>query len=94
MNKKEFIEILAKDLEIDKKNAEKCYNSMFKNLINIVRKEKEFKIIGLGTFSIVRRKERKGINLQTNESIIIPAKDVLKFKVSKKLKDIIAAASV
>lgn len=42
---------------------------------------------GFGTFDIVQRKEREGVNPKTKETIIIPASKAVKFKVSKALKD-------
>ena len=59
-------------------------------MVEAIQKDKIFKVIGMGTFSIVKRASRKGINLQTGKPITIPAKDVLKFKISQKLKEKIA----
>jgi nucleoid DNA-binding protein len=38
-----------------------------------------------GNFQIIARKERKARNLKTNEMIVVPAKEVVKFKPSNKL---------
>lgn len=48
-----------------------------------------FTIPGLGKLVLVKRKARIGRNPATGESIKIPAKTVLKFRVSKVAKDAI-----
>ncbi|MGD8835457.1 MAG: HU family DNA-binding protein, partial [Desulfobacteraceae bacterium] len=45
--------------------------------------------VGFGTFQKTRRKARKGRNPQTGEEIKIKARNVVKFKPGKKLKDAI-----
>ena len=42
-----------------------------------------------GTFGTVHRAQKKGHNPATGESITIPAKDTVTFKVSKKFKDML-----
>ncbi len=37
-------------------------------------------LIGFGTFSVVEKAERKGVNPATKKEIVIPAKKVVKFK--------------
>ena len=51
-----------------------------------------FTIPGLGKLVKVRRKARMGRNPATGESIKIPAKTVLKFRIAKAAKDAILSA--
>lgn len=51
-----------------------------------------YTIPGIGKLVIVARKARMGRNPATGEQIKIPAKKVLKFRVSKQAKDAIAPA--
>ncbi|GAH39748.1 unnamed protein product, partial [marine sediment metagenome] len=44
-------------------------------------------LVGFGTFQVVQRNARKGVNPQTRESIQIPAKRVSKFKPGKGLRE-------
>ena len=53
------------------------------------KKEKGFTFPGLGKLVVSRRKARIGRNPQTGEAIKIPAKKVLKFRISKQAKDAI-----
>ncbi len=45
-------------------------------------------ISGFGCFRIVKRKDRKGINPQTGQPIIIPGRKAITFKPSKHLKSV------
>ncbi len=46
-----------------------------------------FTIPGIGKLVVQQRKRRKGRNPATGETIIIPAKKVLKFRIAKAAKD-------
>jgi DNA-binding protein HU-beta len=48
-----------------------------------------FTLPGIGKLVLVNRKARKGRNPKTGEAISIPAKKVVKFRVSKVAKDAI-----
>lgn len=43
---------------------------------------------GFGSFSVKRRKDKKGINPQTGQPVLIPGKNTVKFIPSKYLKSI------
>ena len=45
--------------------------------------------IGFGNFKVVDKEERKGINLQTKEEIVIPAHKTPRFAPSKVFKEIV-----
>lgn len=47
---------------------------------------------GIGKLVVVQRKARKGRNPATGETIKIPAKKVLKFRIAKQAKDAIVPA--
>ena len=81
MKKGEIVDHLAKKVGTTKKVA----NQFLDELVNLSYKEakKDFTIPGLGKLTIVSRKKRVGRNPATGQSMVIPAKKVLKFKVSK-----------
>ncbi len=85
MNKKELVEVMAKDAKISKVAAELALKSFIANVVKGVKKG-SVQLVGFGSFKKVKRKARKGINPLTKEKIKIPAKTVLKFKASKGLK--------
>jgi nucleoid DNA-binding protein len=45
-------------------------------------------ISGFGCFTVMRRKDKKGVNPQTGEPVTIPGRNSIKFKPSKYLKKI------
>ena len=51
-----------------------------------------FTVPGLGKLVVVKRKARMGRNPATGESIKIPAKTVLKFRIAKAAKDAVVPA--
>ncbi|MFB3055573.1 MAG: HU family DNA-binding protein [Ignavibacteriaceae bacterium] len=81
MKKGEIVDHLATKVGTTKKVA----NQFLDELVNLSYREakKDFTIPGLGKLTIVNRKKRVGRNPATGESMVIPAKKVLKFKVSK-----------
>ena len=74
-------------MEITKKQAAQTVEA----LVALSYKEAKngFTFPGLGKLVLVKRKARMGRNPATGESIKIPAKKVLKFRISKQAKDAI-----
>ncbi|MGA8264895.1 MAG: HU family DNA-binding protein [Ignavibacteriaceae bacterium] len=85
MTKSQVIDHLAKKTETTKKFSEQFINE----LVGLAYKEAKnsFTVPGLGKLVLVNRKERMGRNPATGESILIPAKKVLKFRIAKAAKD-------
>ena len=88
MTKAELVEAMAKDAAISKAAAGKALGS-FTDGVKKALKKKDGKITltGFGTFSKVRRKARAGRNPQTGQKIKIKARNAVKFKPGKALKD-------
>ncbi len=81
--------IAAKNEELSKKQVKEVLNS----LSELAYKEAKtgFTVPGLGKLVVVKRKARKGRNPATGESIRIPARTALKFRISKSAKDAVLA---
>ena len=86
MTKAELIEKMAKDVGISKAAAGKALNSFTKNVSGALKKGDKIALIGFGTFSVAKRKARKGRNPQTGKEITIRARRVVKFKAGAALK--------
>ena len=88
MTKAELVEKAAKDAKVSKVAAAAALNS-FISSVTAALKKKDGKVtlVGFGTFSKARRNARKGRNPQTGAPIKIKARNVVKFKPGKKLKD-------
>lgn len=69
----------------------KAVTEFFEELCNLAYSEavNQFTIPGIGKLVLVDRKARIGRNPATGETIQIPAKKVVKFKVAKAAKDAI-----
>ncbi|MGD8366818.1 MAG: HU family DNA-binding protein [Desulfobacterales bacterium] len=90
MTKAELIEKMAKEAKISKAAAGKALDSFMDGVTKALKKKDgKVTLVGFGTFQKSRRKARKGRNPQTGNPIKIKAKNVVKFKPGKKLKDAI-----
>jgi DNA-binding protein HU-beta len=88
MTKAELIDQMAKDAGISKAAAGATLDSFMSNVTKALKKKDgKVTLVGFGTFAKVRRKARKGRNPQTGEPIKIKARNAVKFKAGKKLKD-------
>ncbi|MBW1834945.1 MAG: HU family DNA-binding protein [Deltaproteobacteria bacterium] len=86
MTKPELIEQMTKGADISKAAAGRAYDSFFDNVTRTIKKEKKITFVGFGTFSVVKRKARKGRNPRTGEAIKIKASKTVKFKAGAGLK--------
>ncbi len=73
--------------KITKKDISEIVDKVFNIMKESLEKDKELKIKGFGTWKVKEKKERKGRNPQTGETIIIPPRKVVSFKVSRILKE-------
>jgi len=85
LTKSQIMTKLAESCDMTKKDVA----GVVEVLVNLAYKEakKGFTIPGLGKLVMVNRKARMGRNPATGESIRIPAKRVLKFRIAKAAKD-------
>jgi DNA-binding protein HU-beta len=89
MNKAALIEQMAKDTKMPKSACKRCLESFIKTVESVLRKNKSVVLTGFGTFTVMKRRERVGVNPATGERMRIPARKVPKFKAGKKLRDLI-----
>ncbi|MDP4116442.1 MAG: HU family DNA-binding protein [Bacteroidota bacterium] len=85
MTKAQVIAYMSEKTELTKKQTD----LFIKELMTLAYKEakKSFVFPGLGKLVVVQRKKRTGRNPKTGESMIIPAKKTLKFRIAKAAKD-------
>lgn len=86
MNKLKLIESVQKDLGGTKADAERAVNAVIDGIKSHIRKSKIMQLVGFGTFRVVNRKARTGINPKTRQPIKIKASKGVKFGASKDLK--------
>jgi DNA-binding protein HU-beta len=87
MTKAELVEKMAEDAGISKAAAGKALDSFIGGVKKALKKGTAVTLIGFGTFSVSKRKARKGRNPRTGEQITIKAAKVPKFKSGQALKD-------
>ncbi len=87
MNKSELVEKISAISGLSKTDSKKALEATLEALQEAMVKGDKVALIGFGTFMTSERPERKGVNLRTKESIVIPAKTVVKFKAGQALED-------
>jgi DNA-binding protein HU-beta len=85
----QLVKLLADDCEVSRKVSKQLLDGLAATAIKEVRKTGAFVLPGLGKLVRVDRKARIGRNPATGESINIPAKKVVKFRVAKAAKEAI-----
>lgn len=87
MTKAELIDKIAATAGITKADAAKSLDATIDSVKSALKKGQKVTLVGFGTFSVSKRKARKGRNPRTGEEIKIPATKVPKFTAGKSLKD-------
>ncbi len=85
MTKGQILDHLSKKTGTTKKLA----GEFLDEFVSLAYKEakKSFVVPGLGKLVVVNRKKRVGRNPATGETMVIPAKKALKFRIAKAAKD-------
>ncbi len=87
ITKSEMLNKIAEDTGFKKKDVVSILDAQNNLLCKILKKEKKYKLQGLGIFTIKKRSARMARNPQTGEMVKVKAKTVVKFRVGKDLKD-------
>ena len=87
MNKQELIEAIANETGLSKADSKRALESFTGIVKGQLKKNNAVRLIGFGTFSVRKRKARKGINPQTGEEIRIKARKVPHFAPGAELKN-------
>lgn len=85
MNKSDLIDAMAADSGISKASAKKALESFLANVEGSLKEGNRVSLVGFGSWSVSKREAREGRNPRTNETISIPAKNVVKFKAGSDL---------
>jgi len=85
MNKAELIAKIAEDTGVTKTQANAALDSFVEAVTKTLKGGGKVTMVGFGTFSVSKRKARKGRNPQTGAEINIKARRVARFKAGKEL---------
>lgn len=87
MTKSALMSVLAEKSGMAKKDVVSFMDTLTSIAYSETKKNGEFVIPGIGKLVKVARKAREGRNPATGETIKIPAKTVVKFRVAKACKE-------
>jgi len=77
---------LVERLEVGKKDADLLVNTFLESIIDSLRTGEGIELRGFGSFRLRNRKARMGRNPRSGESIEVPPKRVVYFKLGKELR--------
>ncbi len=87
MSKAELVEMMAEKAGLTKADAARALDAFMEGVTTGLKKEEKVTLVGFGTFSSKKREARTARNPQTGETVKIPARNVVSFKVGSKLKE-------
>ena len=89
MNKTEFIGVIARKANISKIEAKKVIDASIQTVEDALMQGLKVSMLGFGSFAVVEKAARMGINPKTKEAINIPARKVIKFKPGANLSKVV-----
>ena len=89
MNKADLVEQMAKLSKLPKSACKDALEAFITSVSGALAQGSQVVLTGFGTFVVMQRKERMGVNPATSKKIRIPSKRVPKFRAGKALKDMI-----
>lgn len=87
MNKKELIAEVAQRIDFTKKDTEDVVNTLLDTIVETLEGGDKVVISGFGTFEVKKREPRRITNPQTGETMNIPEKKVVSFKLAKSIRE-------
>jgi DNA-binding protein HU-beta len=87
MSQSEVLNHFAEKFDMKRAQVKELFEEMANLATDEVKSNGEFALPGFGKLVLSERKAREGRNPQTGETIQIPAKTTLKFRLSKSMKD-------
>jgi DNA-binding protein HU-beta len=89
MTKADLIDKVASSAGLSKADAGRALDAALDAIKKSLKKDQKVTLVGFGTFSVAKRKARKGRNPRTGEEIKIAASKTPKFTPGKMLKQAI-----
>lgn len=89
VTKSELLSTLAEQTGFKKTEVANVMAALVTTVYKTLKKEKKIKLEGLGIMQLRDRKARLARNPRTGEMVKVPAKKVVKFRVTKDMKEAI-----
>ena len=90
MNKAMLVERMAKISKESKAVTKRCLEAFIDVVGDELKKKRQVALTGFGTFSVMKRKPRVGVNPATGKKMQIPGKNVPKFQPGNALQGMVA----
>ncbi len=85
MNKTELVNAVAEKAGLTKVDAKSAIDATIAAIGEALAQNDRIALVGFGTFAVVEKEARTGINPRTKEKVEIPARKVVKFKAGAEL---------
>ena len=89
MNKAKLVEQMAKLTKLPKSTCKDCLEAFIRSVSGALKQSKTVVLTGFGTFTVMKRKSRVGVNPATGKKMQIAAKKVPKFRPGKALRTMV-----
>ena len=86
MNKQDLIDFVDNAAKLTKKDANSAVDAVFDGIVSGLKKDKEARFVGFGSFKVKKTTARKGRNPRSGKEITIAASNRPTFKAGKDLK--------
>ena len=87
MTKTDLSHFIASKTKLSKANAERAINAFITGVIGALKRSERVTLVGLGTFEVSKRAQRKGRNPRTGKEINIPAKRTPRFRPGREMRE-------
>ena len=87
LTKARIVDSIERQLGVSQKRATELVEILIESIKNALEKNNDVLVSGFGRFCIKEKKERKGRNPATSETMILPKRKVVTFKCSGKLRN-------
>jgi len=85
MNKTELVQAIAEKANLNKTQAKAALDAAIEAVGGALKGGDKVALIGFGTFQVVKKEAREGVNPFNKQKIQIPEKKVVKFKAGAEL---------
>ena len=91
LTKAAIVELVYTELDVQRKEAVDTVESLLEVLKSTLESGEDVLVSGFGKFQVKEKKARKGRNPATGDDAILPARRVVTFKWSGKLRELLNA---
>lgn len=87
MNKAELVDEISGKVGLTKKETQNVIDALTETVGDALSRGEKVSLVDFGTFRVIHKEARRGVNPQTGEELQIPAKKVPKFRAGKGLRE-------